>query len=476
MRAPSIFDLIRLAVAAVAVPLALVFGLALYALQSLGSANRHWVFAAESATRHVHELADQLAELERSALEFESTRDAAARREYEAMREVFLTSLDRADNADVHGHARVARLHAEESQLHARLLAASADTEATLALFRALYRGVDHLLDDSRQLVAPFAERSTTIATRVEEALLWPVVLLVPVAFVLGTRLLRRIETPLRHLEAVVQRLGDGRFEAPIAIEGPRDLAELGCRLEWLRERLLGLETQKARFLQNVSHELKTPLASIREGANLLCDESPDEDARDRRQIAQIVHQSSIRLQDLIERLLELSRAEAIARSEARTSLRFDDVVRSVLAEHRLAIESRDLRLETSLAAVQLRGSPSGLATLVDNLVSNAVRFCSEHGCVVVRLGLEGGSAILDVSDTGPGIPGDERARVFELCYQGGARAAGTVQGSGFGLAIAQEEARRHAGRIDVVDVPVGACFRVRLPLEDRAATSGQTT
>jgi two-component system sensor histidine kinase GlrK len=469
VRAPSIFDLIRLAVAAVAVPLALVFGLAIYALQSLGSSNRQWVFAAETATRGVHELADQLAELERSALEFEATRSSAARREYEASRQVFLASLDRVDGADT--HARVARLHAEESQLHARLLAASPDTEATLALFRALYLGVDHLLADGRRLVAPFANRSTAVATRVEQALILPVLLLIPIALVLGARLFRRIEAPLHHLEGAVQLLGSGRFDTPIAIDGPRDLAELGCRLEWLRERLLALEAQKTRFLQHVSHELKTPLASIREGANLLCDESPDEDARDHRQIAHIVHQSSIRLQYLIERLLDLSRVEAIARTQARTSLRFDDVVRSVLAEHRIAIGSRDLRLETSLASVELRGSPSGLATLVDNLVSNAVRFCSAHGFVGVRLGVEGAWVVLEVTDTGPGVPCDERDRVFELCYQGHARAAGPVQGSGFGLAIAQEVARRHGGRIDVVDVPVGACFRVRLPLEDRSAT-----
>src|SRR6185503_15856621 len=111
------------------------------------------------------------------------------------------------------------------------------------------------------------------------------------------------IREPLQRLNAAIQLLGRGDLSRPIRVDGPTSVQEIGERLEWLRKRLLDLESQKLTFLRAVSHELKTPLASIRAGADLLL--ARDDDANERREVLSIIGESSRQLQRLVDGLLQ---------------------------------------------------------------------------------------------------------------------------------------------------------------------------
>jgi two-component system sensor histidine kinase GlrK len=142
-------------------------------------------------------------------------------------------------------------------------------------------------------------------------------------------------------------------------------------------------------------------------------------------------------------------------------------VIRDVLEDHKVAILSRQLELSKSLEAVSLVGDRAKLRTLVDNLVSNAIKYSPVGSRLSVSLSTRDSQAFIEVADSGPGIPMTERERVFEAFFQGKPADRGHIRGSGLGLSIAREHAQAHGGDISVVECAgTGACLRVVLPLE----------
>ena len=462
IRSFSTYQLIYVAMLAIVVPFACVLGYALYEMASLGAMSRSDVIAAHLATDTVRQLSDQLAEMERSALEYSSTREPSAFAEYERMRSAFLESLDEVNGDSPRIHAELASLHAKESELYRRL---STDDEvgSALSLFADLYRGVEKLLEGSNQLVSRIADQPLAEAGRIRTGLLWSVALVLPLALFFGVRLLGTIVRSLTKLEDAIEDLGSGDFDAPVAIEGPVDMMEVGRRLDWMRQRLVALEAQKEAFLREISHELKTPLTSIREGADLLREEN-GADSDDRARIARILYDNTLRLHSLIEKLLQVSHATSRIGDDRRTSVALDDVVRGIVRDHHLTAHSRGIAVELDLPRTVVEGNERQLSIVVDNLFSNALKFCDAGGRVRVALSARNGAAVLDVEDTGPGIAREEEERIFDLFYRGSAMSASPVQGTGLGLSIAREYADAHGGTVEVVPSTGGAHLRVTLP------------
>ena len=142
-------------------------------------------------------------------------------------------------------------------------------------------------------------------------------------------------------------------------------------------------------------------------------------------------------------------------------------LIESVLADHKVAALARQLELEITLQPVEIDGDRAKLQTLIDNLVSNAIKFSPEQGRLHIRLEQQGDQAVIEVADSGPGIPEEERRRVFDAFYQGSSSAIVHVRGTGLGLSIAREYAQAHEGYIEVIDSDgPGACLRVVLPIQ----------
>lgn len=250
----------------------------------------------------------------------------------------------------------------------------------------------------------------------------------------------------------------------PIRVKGTKDLEELGQRLEWLRVRLLELESQKAEFLRNVSHELKTPLTNIREATELLLDEAGSSpDRAESQTIAAILKSNSQRLQQMIEELLRYGASNAFTPDQMRETVHLDELVAEAIDKLGIVRAARTINVKSSIAPVVVEGNATHLRVVVDNLLSNAVKFspCGEE--IDVALHTDDGAALLDVRDHGPGVREQDAPHVFDWFFTGEQPANSLVAGTGIGLAIAQEYAQQHGGRILLLPSSTGAHFRLTL-------------
>jgi two-component system sensor histidine kinase GlrK len=286
------------------------------------------------------------------------------------------------------------------------------------------------------------------------------------IALVLAILFAVLIARPIRQLDLAIRQMGSADFTHAIEVNGPQDMRYLGQRLEWLRARLHELEEQQTRFLRHVSHELKTPLTAVREGAELLRDRVGGELSPAQQEIVRIVRENTLQLQKLIEDLLSYHQTRNIE-PQTLGPVPLADVVRRVVREHKLAAFARMITFDLKVKPSVVVGDAEKIRAIVDNLLSNAIKYSPRSGLVSLELGNDGGSAVLEVIDEGPGVDAQDRPRIFESFYQGKSAPQGRIKGSGLGLAIASEYALAHGGRIEVLDRADGkrgAHFRLWLP------------
>jgi two-component system sensor histidine kinase GlrK len=308
---------------------------------------------------------------------------------------------------------------------------------------------------------------------RTQQRLFWESALLIPLTTLAIFAFSISLGRPLRQIDRAIDELGRGALFRPIKIAGPVDLERLGRQLEWLRQRLLDLAQERNRFLRHMSHELKTPLANIREGTELLMDGAVGELAADQREVTGILRENSIKLQRLIENLLSFSAWQTSSVGLDVSEFRLRQLVKQVIENQQLALLSQRVRLDVRVDDLQMSADRSKLRLILENLLSNAIKYSPRSGTILVRAVADDGDLLLDVGDSGPGIPADERAQVFEAFYTGKAP-SGHVKGTGIGLSVVMEFVNAHGGSIEVLDGECsGAHFRIRMPL--RAAAVGAT-
>jgi len=228
----------------------------------------------------------------------------------------------------------------------------------------------------------------------------------------------------------------------------------------WIRQAKATSET-----VAQVSHEIRTPLTLIYEGSGQLLDGLMGELApRQTEQISLIKRQSN-RLLTLVTELLDLSRIEAGRLSLERKPLDLAEVVREASGRYESLVAPRSFSLKLGEIA-PVYGDRSRLAQVVENLITNAVKFTPSHGSITVTLSARGRSAELAIHDTGLGIPKREQRRLFERFAQMKVPATLAARGTGLGLAIVKEVIQMHGGTIRVASKPgKGTSFIVSLPL-----------
>ncbi len=208
------------------------------------------------------------------------------------------------------------------------------------------------------------------------------------------------------------------------------DLERLGHQLEWLRNRLLELAQERNRFLRHMSHELKTPLANIREGTELLMDGAVGELNTGQREVTAILRDNGIKLQRLIENLLSFSAWQSNSTGLDVSEFRLRPVVKQVLENQQLTLVSQRVRLDVHVEDLTLVADRGKIRLILENLLSNAIKYSPRGGVIYLRARADGEQLILEVADSGPGMPLEERARIFEAFYTGRAP-AGHVRGTG---------------------------------------------
>ena len=264
-------------------------------------------------------------------------------------------------------------------------------------------------------------------------------------------------------LSAATAAVAAGSFEEPIAVESKDEVGELARSFNAMARELRRMEETKEEFFASVSHELRSPLTSMREGAHLLRERVSGPLSEKQRRLVEIIAAGSDRLLGLVNQILEVSRLRAGVLPIQRVRLDLDKVITRAVEELKPAADQTGVVLERERLGedFSLLGDEERLLQIVVNLVGNAIRFTRRGGRVVVRLVSTGQELEIQVEDTGIGIPAGELPHVFEPYRQ----AHGDRGGTGLGLAIVRGVAQAHGGRVTVESQEgKGSRFTVLLP------------
>lgn len=296
----------------------------------------------------------------------------------------------------------------------------------------------------------------------------WLALSLFLVSLALVVLFTRMIIGPVKSIERMINRLGEGRTPGSAGLfKGPRELRSVGQRIVWLSERLAWLESQRHQFLRHISHELKTPLASMREGTELLADQVVGPLTAEQKEVVAILDTSSRNLQTLIEQLLDYNRKLATGAVELE-KVELAPLIGMVISAHSLPARAKMMHTSIELEAKTCLAEPTLLMSVLDNLYSNAVHYGNESGNIYLRSRQVGQKIRIEVANSGTPIPQAERELIFEPFYQGSHQRKGAVKGSGLGLSIARDGIRRMHGEIRLVDDNnADVCFRIELPVFD---------
>ena len=451
--------------ALMAVPLLAAILTAVLQIRDLSDTGQKIVLQGVSGARASQALFGQIASLERTARLHEVLKDPKLLDAYRTQDERLSSTREQLHTLAT-GDARVTLEELGQLQQSIRASVMSNSTADPSARFAQLSELVERVAQQSNaQVDAEVAAlRERTLKAR--QQLLWLAALLLPLAIVAVFVLTVGVGRPLRQLDRAISELGQGSFTNPIEVAGPHDLERLGGQLEWLRQRLLDLAHERNRFLRHMSHELKTPLANIREGTELLMDGAVGELDSNQREVAAILRENGIKLQRMIENLLSFSAWQTSSVGLEATEFRLRPLVKQVLENQQLTLLSQRVRLDVRVEDLTLIADRGKIRLILENLVSNAVKYSPKGGTIHLQARAAGPQLVLDVADSGPGIPPEDREHVFEAFYTGRAARATAVKGTGIGLSVVLEFVAAHGGSVQIIDGQFpGAHFRITMPL-----------
>jgi two-component system, NtrC family, sensor histidine kinase GlrK len=463
-RPRSLLQLVLLAFLVVMLPLAVLMFQAGQALSELSRLADVSARQAVEETRRARTLGALALEIERSARQYAVV-------EQESLLEIYAERLEEyrlllaqqrellPDDPDIAALEHLLGVLEQLPELPAetfqeRLVVFPIFAERTEGMRRATNRHIDRRIETIR-------ERAGAVQTR-----LWiQTGALVSSSLTLMLLFSWLIIRPVRQLERRILGIGSGtRREMTRPVQGPAELVQLDERLDWLASRLDQLEAEKQQFLRHMSHELKTPLASVREGSALLADGVAGEVNPRQREILELIDASGAELQRLIEQLLDYN---LLQHNRQVTPERVDvaTVVKEVLAKHRLALANKGMRVTCFDGPLEWLLDRTGTTRILDNLISNAIAYGEDGGELEIRARRHRDRLELEVANSGDPIAEQDRPRLFEAFYQGRARRKGPLKGSGIGLSVAADCARLQEGELTLVeDSRMAVCFRLTLP------------
>jgi signal transduction histidine kinase len=459
-------------------------GLSLRALDRLVAVNRDITTRTLPAVRHVaaaHDAMPGLARLEARMLILRDAGYAAAWRERMAQIREDLTRLGLLLTAPgqtaLLNEARLAfdayeQVVAREEELTARGQRQEAlelaQTESSV-LLEQVEAALGQLIEDIHAAAQGAQLEAARLESRTWTGVLVALGAAVGLAFLAAAVIALRLTRSLRALSVATSAVAAGSFREPLKVEGRDEVAALALAFNRMVERLQEIDRLKETFLAAVSHELRSPLTSIREAAHLLTDGVPGSLNPKQTRLVGIIQRGADRLLRLVNQILDLSRLRSGMLTIARLPLALDRLVARAVEE--LRPQADDAGLALALERVGERfdylGDEDRLVQVVVNLVSNAIRFTPRGGRVIVRV-IDGSAELeLQVEDTGVGIPAAALPHIFGWYEQAHHDRGGT----GLGLPIVQGLVAAHGGRVTVESQEgKGSRFTVLLP---RGGTDG---
>ena len=239
-------------------------------------------------------------------------------------------------------------------------------------------------------------------AEHVRSNLVYAALISVPLALLLGLIFVHLLTRPIKNIGQAIRDLGEVGLDQTIVINGPKDLTELGGNLEWLRQRLNQLAHEKQQFIRNISHELKTPLATLKEGTDLLAENVVGELNTEQQKIIKLMEIGNITINDLVENLLEYQRIISTDVELNLSEVSLTALIEHVSKEYALLLRSKHITLHNELADVTLRADYEKLRIIISNLLSNALKFNeSPNPQVWLRINPKEDTVEFEVEDNG---------------------------------------------------------------------------
>ncbi|MBI2877172.1 MAG: HAMP domain-containing protein [Candidatus Tectomicrobia bacterium] len=334
-----------------------------------------------------------------------------------------------------------------------------------------IYSRLQHVIADAQVLAFQRVEESTRMVDRSKRMLLLLALTLLGLGLAIAFFQTRRISRPILELKRATEELANGNFDQPLEVKSRDEIGQLAASFSQMCQRLKEVDQMKADFLSNVSHTLRTPLASITAATGLILEEVTGTISDSQRRLFQIIEQECKILLGQIGGLLDLSKMEAgmmsLYRQPERIGEMLEEVAHEVEPLARSKRQTLELSLEAGLPTVPLDRHHLRQALL--NLLNNAVKFSPEGESIVISARLMDSESLpcllVSISDRGDGIPEEDLERIFDKFYQSRSHPALSKKGTGLGLPIARHIVEAHGGKIWAEsELGQGSTFYLTLP------------
>jgi two-component system sensor histidine kinase GlrK len=477
----SLKSLIVLGFVIAVIPLFFAVMYAAFGMRETSALGRTINFQVFEQTKAIRLVLQKTADIERKARLFVLLSDPALRQpyeqqSYESTRASFKQALT--ELLKLHVNNKIAllvnELSEKENLIYQQIIGSASENNLTLpvdeafqglressySLSREFESHVDHEFNELRQQ-----------SESLEYGLLIKGAVLLVISFIFIAILVAVLSRSMRQLDTSIRRLGSGELEQPIDVTGPSDMRYLGNRLEWLRTHLMELEVSKQQFMHNVAREIDLPLESLRVGAELLAIEAEADGTR--QDIAQLLCSNVDKLKTVSEELLRYSQINSKPEMNRKETFNMKYMLESVIEDFQTRLQAKSISLKKLVRPVEISGIHDQLRSIIEQLMSNAVKYSPTGGEIRIMLRDSGTLMELEVEDEGPGITLEERAHVFEPFFRGKtAPCDDNIEGPGLGLAIVKEYVANHQGKVDIIDPrqdQQGARIRVQIPLTGEA-------
>ncbi len=339
---------------------------------------------------------------------------------------------------------------------------------SNLSVFDDLTSQARALLSEGEERLSVEAEMLSKSSQRVRQRLVYSALASIPLALLLGIILVNLLTRPIKNIGKAIRSLGEEENHHQIIIKGPKDLRELGLHLDWLKKKLSEVEHEKQQFIRNVSHELKTPLATLKEGTNQLDENLVGELNAEQKEIIQLMKMSNVTINNLVDNLLEYQKAISSSVEVKLSQFDVATLINRVINDYQLVIKNRKIKLKVNLCRVEITADSEKLKVILSNLISNAIKFSPEGGLIGLSLEKQEDDILITIEDQGEGVAEESKHLIFEEFYQGAVPKSWSVKGSGLGLALVKYYLKFHQGTIELLpanEYYAGARFSLRLPV-----------
>jgi len=459
----------------VAMPLVMALLFGANKVSQLAKQSTTAIYHVAQLTQLNSKLGDTIAKIERYASQYIVLKDdelhRAFNRQQQALTRIIIkTSTNRQDEKL---KVLLKSLQTESERIGSLMLSErvmSLSLEQIQSEFKSLHQISDKLEKRSNfvvnQKVQDIHLTTESISNNILERLyIIPITLLIAGIFII------LITKPLKRLTDKIKLFEQGNFEQEINLHGPAEVREIADALENMRQRLHALELQKSSFIRHISHELKTPLAAIREGTELIYDNSVGPLNDEQQEICDIIRSSVNRLQRLIEDLLDFNIVLDSTSLHGLEKISLAALITDVCEVRKLDVKSKNLTIKSNNSPLYIHSNSKQLSVILDNVLSNAIKYSPIDGCITITYSSSKECLTMNIIDQGPGIPLSLSSKVFDAFYQGTAPINSQIKGSGLGLTIVKELLLRLNGSIKITPAEKlsatnkqGACITITLP------------